>query len=908
MDLVGKLALTDNGNQYICVIIDYMTKWPQAYPLKSKAAREVADCLLKFVHQFEAPKRVLTDQGKEFVNTLNSHICKVLNIKRSLCAPYHPQTNGLVEKMNATIQRSLCKLVQDKPNEWDRHLDAVMFGLRTKRQITTKFSPYYLMFGREARYPSEIPENYQIDTSVEGTISIEELTESAIALSEILNEAHVNTRASQERVRRKTKQHALNMFKVGDRVWRENKRSQQRKGGKLEANFLGPFTVTFLDGKSADLEDGRGVKFPKINVDHLRLHIEEVPRIPHKLNPSNSVTVASSALSSTASPPLEPSLESPPPVPSPASQPPVPSSESLPPVPSPASLPPVPSPASQPPVPSSESLPSVPSPASPPPVPSPVSPPPVPSPVSSPPVPSPASLPPVPSPASSAQMPSPASSPQMPSPASPPPVPSPVSSPPVPSPASLPPVPSPASSAQMPSPASSPQMPSPASPPPVPSPVSSPPVPSPASLPPVPSPAPPPPVTSPASSAQMPSPASSPQMPSPVSPPPVPSPVSSPPVPSPASLPPVPSPASSAQMPSPASSPASPPPVPPVSSPPVPSPASLPPVPSPAPPPPVTSPASSAQMPSPTSSPASPPPAYLPPVYVVSSASSSPASTQPAHATTASSVVVTSSGSSSSDVESRVKDAWGREGLYVLLSIIGPFKLFYSDIHRTAPTRHIESEVLNAYMYHLVQKYNMQSTKKAVSIDSFEMSNMWKYKKAKVKMDPKTFQFIFGIINEHCHWTLTIMIPQENRALFLDPLGETSKDIQKCQNVTRSFMMQKGYDIPGWACGTLPHSRQPDGSSCGAFVLKFAECFLNNEPLHFSTTEESVADLRMTIAACLLQNSADLKDLCQICGEKNTGKNVTNWIGCDVCPRWFHCRCVQRTRKTKSFTCPVCTP
>ncbi len=59
----------DNGNQYICVIIDYMTKWPQACPLKSKAAREVADCLLQFVHQFEAPKRVFTDQGKEFENT-----------------------------------------------------------------------------------------------------------------------------------------------------------------------------------------------------------------------------------------------------------------------------------------------------------------------------------------------------------------------------------------------------------------------------------------------------------------------------------------------------------------------------------------------------------------------------------------------------------------------------------------------------------------------------------------------------------------------------------------------------------------------------------------------------------------------------------------------------------------------
>ncbi len=86
---------------------------------------------------------------------------------------------------------------------------------------------------------------FQIDKSVEGTFSVEELTESAIAISEVLTEAHANTRASQERVRQQTKQKkGLNKFKVGDREWRQNIRSQQRKGGKLEANFLGPYTVT----------------------------------------------------------------------------------------------------------------------------------------------------------------------------------------------------------------------------------------------------------------------------------------------------------------------------------------------------------------------------------------------------------------------------------------------------------------------------------------------------------------------------------------------------------------------------------------------------------------------------------------------------------------------------------------
>ena len=76
MDLIGKLTVTDRGNQYICVMVDYLTKWPQAYALSSKTANEVTGCLLKFVHQFEAPKRVLTDQGKEFVNAVG-FICTV---------------------------------------------------------------------------------------------------------------------------------------------------------------------------------------------------------------------------------------------------------------------------------------------------------------------------------------------------------------------------------------------------------------------------------------------------------------------------------------------------------------------------------------------------------------------------------------------------------------------------------------------------------------------------------------------------------------------------------------------------------------------------------------------------------------------------------------------------------------
>ncbi|MEQ2226283.1 hypothetical protein ILYODFUR_025911, partial [Ilyodon furcidens] len=81
---------------------------------------------------------------------------------------------------------ALSKLVEGKPEVWDKPLDAVLFGLRTKRQVTTKLAPYFMMFGREARYPVEIPEDYRVDNSVEDNLSVEEVTENIIKRDEVI--------------------------------------------------------------------------------------------------------------------------------------------------------------------------------------------------------------------------------------------------------------------------------------------------------------------------------------------------------------------------------------------------------------------------------------------------------------------------------------------------------------------------------------------------------------------------------------------------------------------------------------------------------------------------------------------------------------------------------------------------
>ncbi|KAI4825518.1 hypothetical protein KUCAC02_021198 [Chaenocephalus aceratus] len=190
MDLIGRLKTTNSGNVYICVMVDYLTKWPQAYPLKTKTATEI-----------------------------NKNVCAKMGIQRSLCSPYHPQTNELVERMNGTIQRALRKLVADKPEDWDEYLDAVMFGLRTKKQMTTKFSPYFLMFGREVRYPTEVPEHFMVDSSVEDVVAEEKVSQGVKNLEEIKDILHGNISKQEKSTReRLTKGIPKCHFRVGDQV------------------------------------------------------------------------------------------------------------------------------------------------------------------------------------------------------------------------------------------------------------------------------------------------------------------------------------------------------------------------------------------------------------------------------------------------------------------------------------------------------------------------------------------------------------------------------------------------------------------------------------------------------------------------------------------------------------------
>ena len=159
LDLVGPLPETDYVYKYVATMTDYFSKWTEAKALKSKRASEVVDVVVDVVVDFVVDfvfdtistfgcmETIITDQGREFVNSLNDKLCDLLDIKHKLTSPYHPQANGLDECFNQTLKRALEKLVNTKQNDWDVLLKHVLFAYIASENASTKHTPFYLIFG-----------------------------------------------------------------------------------------------------------------------------------------------------------------------------------------------------------------------------------------------------------------------------------------------------------------------------------------------------------------------------------------------------------------------------------------------------------------------------------------------------------------------------------------------------------------------------------------------------------------------------------------------------------------------------------------------------------------------------------------------------------------------------------------
>ncbi|CAK1595807.1 unnamed protein product [Parnassius mnemosyne] len=157
IDVAGPFPETESGNKYFMVEMDYFTKWPEVFAIPNQEASTVAD---KLVHEvfcrFGVPLEIHSDQGRNFESQIFQETCRVMGTQKTRTTSYHPQSDGMVERFNQTLERYLAKVVEKRQRDWDRHIQPFLLSYRSAVHESTSVTPAFVNFGRELRLPADL--------------------------------------------------------------------------------------------------------------------------------------------------------------------------------------------------------------------------------------------------------------------------------------------------------------------------------------------------------------------------------------------------------------------------------------------------------------------------------------------------------------------------------------------------------------------------------------------------------------------------------------------------------------------------------------------------------------------------------------------------------------------------------
>ena len=116
----------------------------------------MADALLNYMCCMGFASKIVTDLGTSFMSRLMKRLWQICGITHITSSPYHPQTNGLVEKFNGTLMRMIRAYTAENPNDWDHKLQPLLYAYRSVPQESTGFSSFELLFGRKVQGPLDL--------------------------------------------------------------------------------------------------------------------------------------------------------------------------------------------------------------------------------------------------------------------------------------------------------------------------------------------------------------------------------------------------------------------------------------------------------------------------------------------------------------------------------------------------------------------------------------------------------------------------------------------------------------------------------------------------------------------------------------------------------------------------------
>ena len=160
---MGPFPEDENGNKFIIVVIDVFSRFVELYAVPELTAENSAKVLIEYTSRYATPDRILTDNGKEYVNTIMKELAKLLYTRHLTILPYSHEENAIVERENKEVLRHLRAIVFDRKikTKWSLALSLIQRFLNTTDVSSTGFPPNHIIYGNNAQLESSVLYNRQ---------------------------------------------------------------------------------------------------------------------------------------------------------------------------------------------------------------------------------------------------------------------------------------------------------------------------------------------------------------------------------------------------------------------------------------------------------------------------------------------------------------------------------------------------------------------------------------------------------------------------------------------------------------------------------------------------------------------------------------------------------------------------
>ena len=237
MDFHGPIQpITNRGNRYIIAITDVLSKF-----VVTRAVRDcTGDTAARFLKEdvickYGTPKCILTDNGTHFTSAMMNSLLKELGVTHLYSTPYHPQTNGQIERYNSTMDAKIATLANARKTDWDEKLPFVTFNYNTTIHATTKQIPFEMLFGRQPILPFD--HHDAMVTLEQDTEHVRKLKEH---LTSLTDHATSSILKNQQQYKNRYDQHRSNpLYQLGDLVLIKTMNSRR----KFDVRHEGPFRI-----------------------------------------------------------------------------------------------------------------------------------------------------------------------------------------------------------------------------------------------------------------------------------------------------------------------------------------------------------------------------------------------------------------------------------------------------------------------------------------------------------------------------------------------------------------------------------------------------------------------------------------------------------------------------------------